>query len=215
MSGQQYFSNTDTGSKPADPYTKANTDTDATLEQKVEDLSAFISNCKFGMMTTRDAKTGNLMSRCMALAAKENGGIDLLFHTNTESNKTNELNADPHVNISFLNSSGEWASISGISEIVTDRSLVKQHYSPHLKAWMGDLGDGVHDGTENDPRIGVIRVKIVTAKYCIVSKNVIGRVAEIAQGAITGKPAQVNKLREISETEARAWKSRGGNEVHA
>lgn len=207
MSGQQHFSNTDTGSKPADPYKKANTDTDASLDQKIEDLSAFISNCKFGMMTTRDAKTGNLMSRCMALAAKESGGIDLLFYTNTESNKTNELNADPHVNISFLNSSGEWASISGVSDIVTDRSLVQQHYSPQLKAWLGDLGDGVHDGSENDPRIGVIRVKTATATYSIASKNVIGRVVGIAQGAVTGKPAQVNKLREVSESEVKSWRS--------
>jgi hypothetical protein len=64
------FSNTDTGSKPADPYKAKNKDDDVTLQQKVEDLSDFISSCKFGMMTTRDAKSGALMSRCMALAGK-------------------------------------------------------------------------------------------------------------------------------------------------
>jgi len=64
------FSNTNTGDKPADPYKKANTDTEATVKQKVEDLSAFMSSCKFGMMTTRDAQSGMLVSRCMALAAK-------------------------------------------------------------------------------------------------------------------------------------------------
>jgi len=63
------FSNTDTGSKPADPYKAKNLD-DASIKEKVEDLSEFISNCKFGMMTTRDGTTGRLVSRCMALAAK-------------------------------------------------------------------------------------------------------------------------------------------------
>lgn len=63
------FSNTDTGSKPADPYKAKNLD-DASIKEKVEDLSEFISNCKFGMMTTRDGKTGRLVSRCMALASK-------------------------------------------------------------------------------------------------------------------------------------------------
>lgn len=63
------FSNTNTGSKPADPYKAKNLD-DTSIKVKVEDLSEFISNCKFGMMTTREGTTGRLVSRCMALAAK-------------------------------------------------------------------------------------------------------------------------------------------------
>jgi hypothetical protein len=53
MSGQQGFSNTDTGSKAADPFKKANTETDISLADKVEGLSAFEQACKFSMMTTR------------------------------------------------------------------------------------------------------------------------------------------------------------------
>jgi len=64
------FSNTNTGDKPADPYKAANKDNDATLKQKVDDLSEFMKTCKFGMMTTRDASSGALVSRCMALAAQ-------------------------------------------------------------------------------------------------------------------------------------------------
>lgn len=55
MSG---FSNADTGSKPADPYKERNLD-DASIEEKVESQSEFVSNCKFGMMTTRDGSTGD------------------------------------------------------------------------------------------------------------------------------------------------------------
>jgi hypothetical protein len=36
----------------------------------VNDLSGFMKNCKFGMMTTRDSSSGHLVSRCMALAAQ-------------------------------------------------------------------------------------------------------------------------------------------------
>ncbi|KAK3353435.1 putative BLI-3 blue-light-inducible Bli-3 protein [Lasiosphaeria hispida] len=204
----QQFSNANTGGKPADPYKATNSDNDVTVAEKVEDLSNFIKSCKFGMMATRDSnRSGNLVSRCMALAAQEAGGIDLLFHTNTESGKTDDLTTDPHVNISFLNSSGDWASISGTASIVTDRSLVKQHYSSQLKAWLGDLGDGTHDGSENDPRIGVIRVKMNTAHYAVANKNVVSRVAEVAQGAMTGKPASVNKFREISEQDVNIWRA--------
>ncbi|GJN66992.1 protein bli-3 protein [Purpureocillium lilacinum] len=200
------FSNANVGDKPADPYKKANED-DPSLETKVNDLVQFMTSCKFGMMTTREASTKNLVSRCMALAATESGGIDLLFHTNTESGKTDDLSSDPHVNISFLNVSGEWASVSGEATVVTDRDLVKKHYNPALKAWLGDLGDGKHDGSENDPRIGVIRVKMLSTTYSLVAKNIISRAVEVVQGAMTGKPAHVNSLREISQDEVKQWRS--------
>ncbi|KAJ4417471.1 BLI-3 blue-light-inducible Bli-3 protein [Gnomoniopsis sp. IMI 355080] len=202
------FSNTSgTGDKPADPYTAANADPAASLDDKVNTLSSFVDACKFGMMTTRDAASGKLVSRCMAVAAKENGGIDLLFHTNTESNKTDEVQGDEHVNISFLNGSGEWASLSGAATVETDRELVRKHYSPILKTWLGDLGDGKHDGSENDPRIGVIRVKTTSVTYAVVAKNILSRAVEVAQGAVTGKPAEINKIREISESEVGQWRS--------
>jgi hypothetical protein len=63
------FSNADTGSKPADLYKTKNKD-EASINEKIEDLSAFADACKFGMMTTRDGSSGALVSRCMALAAK-------------------------------------------------------------------------------------------------------------------------------------------------
>jgi len=200
------FSNTDTGSKPADPYKEKNID-HASIKEKVEDLSEFISACKFGMMTTRDGKSGALVSRCMALAAKENDGIDLIFHTNTESGKTSDIDSDPHINVSFLNSSGEWASISGTPSVITDRSSVKKYYSPALKTWLGDLGDGKHDGGPSDPRIGIIKVQTKTATYAVVRKGAISRSVEMAKGVVTGKAASVNKLREISEQEIATWRS--------
>lgn len=63
------YSNTDTGSKPADPYTQKNLD-ESSVEEKVNDLVNFVEKCKFCMMTTHIASSGQLVSRCMALAAK-------------------------------------------------------------------------------------------------------------------------------------------------
>ncbi|KAI0593610.1 putative BLI-3 blue-light-inducible Bli-3 protein [Biscogniauxia sp. FL1348] len=200
------FSNTDTGNKPADPYKAANKEDDVSLDEKIQALNKFAHSCKFGMMTTRDLK-GRLVSRCMAVAAKEKGGVDYLFFTNTESHKTDELKGDPHVNISFLNSSGEWASVSGSASIETDRAEVEKYYSPPLKAWLGDLGDGIHDGSQNDPRIGVIRVKMETATYAISKRTIIGWAAEVAKGTITGEAASVNKLREIDANEVLVWRA--------
>ena len=63
------YSNADTGDKNADPYKAKNID-EVSIKEKVEGLSEFISSCKFGMMTTRDAQSGHMTSRCMALAGK-------------------------------------------------------------------------------------------------------------------------------------------------
>lgn len=133
--------------------------------------------------------------------------MDYLFFTNTESHKTDELKGDPHVNIAFLDTSGQWASVSGTASIETDRGLVKKYYSPALKAWMGDLGDGKHDGSENDPRIGIIRVRMTSATYAITDLTILGRLAEVAKGMVTGEQANVNKIREITETEVKARRS--------
>lgn len=146
------------------------------------------------------------MASTKAHNLQESGGIDLLFHTNTESGKTDDLASDPKINIAFLNSSGEWASISGEATIETDREIVRKHYSPSLKAWLGDLGDGTHDGGPNDPRIGVIWVKARTATYAISKFTAVGRMTEVAKGMVTGTAANVNHLRELTEPELETCK---------
>ncbi len=127
--------------------------------------------------------------------------MDLLFYTNTESGKTDDIESDPHVNVSFLNSTGEWASVSGQAIIITDRAVVRKYYFSGLKGWVGDLGDGIHNGGAEDPRIGVIKVITKTATYAIATGTVVGRGIEIAKGAVTGEPPNVTKLRQISEGE--------------
>ena len=225
------YSNTDTGDKPADPYKAKNLD-EPSLKEKVEALSTFISNSKFGMLTTRIEGSKLLTSRAMGVAAQvgfifppgthwsifnadpklfdslqETGGIDLIFHTNTESGKTDDIEADPEVNVAFLNSTGEWASVSGEAKVIADRDAVRKYYSPELKAWVGDLGDGKHDGGPEDPRIAIIRVSARTATYAIAVGTSVGRAVEVVKGAVTGQAAKVNKLRELNEEDLNECKS--------
>ena len=196
------YSNADTGSKTADPFVAKNTDSDASAETKVKSLLSFVDQQKFCMMTTNIAgEHGFLASRCMALAGKEGNGVDLIFHANSESGKTDDLQKDPKINLAFLASSGEWASISGTASIVSDRETVRKHYSSHLKAWMGDLGDGKHDGGPDDPRIVVSKVKAQTVQYAISQSNMVGQAYQVAKGVVTGEAAHVNKLRHLSESE--------------
>ncbi|EPS40630.1 hypothetical protein H072_5508 [Dactylellina haptotyla CBS 200.50] len=187
-----------------DPYKSKNLDTDISIEGKVSGLINFVTECKFGMMTTRERVTGMLVSRCMAIAGTENG-IDLIFHTNLESGKADDLNNDPHINIACLKDT-DWASISGTAEIVQDTEEVKRYYNSGLKAWVGDLGDGVHDGSAKDPRLAVIKVRTHTATYAIAHASSISRTLEVAKGAITGNVASVNILREVGSKDVELWR---------
>ena len=141
----------------------------------------------------------------MALAARD-GPVDFYFHTNTESGKTDDLDANPDINLGFLSDSGEWASISGTAAVETDREKVRKYYSPALKAWLGDLGDGKHDGGPEDPRIGLIKVSSKTAQYAIARRTAVGGAFQVAKGMVTGETAQVNKLRKLDESEIQKGK---------
>jgi len=199
------FSNTDTGSKPADPYVAKNTDDNLSLKDKVEDFIKFAETAKFSLLTTQ-TPDGKLASRAMALAGKDNG-VDFIFHTNTESGKTDDIDAHSSVNIGFIVPSGEWASVSGKATIVTDRSEVEKHYSPALKAWVGDLGDGKHDGGPQDPRIGLIKIRAQSVQYNISKRSIVGATYELIKGVATGEAPNINRLRHISEAELEQYRS--------
>ncbi|KAJ5624841.1 hypothetical protein N7510_001150 [Penicillium lagena] len=199
--------NTSTGQHSVDPYKTQNFE-NPPMTQKIEDLVNFISEIKFGMLTTMQSNGDLLVSRCMALAAKEHGGIDLIFHTNLFSGKTMDLTTHPReTNMSFLDPiSGGWASISGSASVLADPETVEKYYSPALKAWLGDMGDGVHDGGPTDPRIGVIRLEAKLATHVASKKGILGRAVDTVKGAVKGDVPSINSIREITEEEFAEWR---------
>lgn len=145
-----------------------------------------------------------IVARAMAVADRENT-VDLIFHTHAESGKTEELENNSKVGVSFYkDTTGEWVSISGDAEVVTDRPTVEKYYSPSLKAWMGDKGDGIHDGGPQDPRIGIIRVKVVTVTYAVQTSTQLGKFYQIAKGTITGSVPSINAIVELTEADVQA-----------
>ena len=114
-----------------------------------------------------------------------------------------DLNAHPQdTNMSFLDPiSGAWASIAGTASVIADPAVVQKYYSPTLKAWIGDLGDGVHDGGPTDPRIGVIKLEAKLATHNVARKGIIGRAVETVKGAVQGNVPAINGIRELSVEE--------------
>ena len=70
-----------------------------------------------------------------------------------------------------------------------------------ISAYFGDLGDGIHKGDENDPRVVIIEVVPDEVHYWLATTGAISRgVQEIAQAA-QGKVAIPGELRTITKEE--------------
>ena len=95
---------------------------------------------------------------------------------------------------------------AGEAKVDTDRAAVKAHYTPALRAWLGDLGDGVRDGGPEDPRIGAVRVRALSVTFSLFSRGVLGRAVEVARGAVTGETPGFTKIYELGDKEIQQWR---------
>lgn len=92
-------------------------------------------------------------------------------------------------------------------------------FCPSVAAYFGDLGDGIHKGNEDDPRVSIIEVipdEVIYStyillllpltshfqiRYWVATKGSIGRTMSTAVGAVTGKGKAPGELRTISHQE--------------
>lgn len=88
-------------------------------------------------------------------------GPDFLFLAHKGAEKFEDIKNSKMVNLSFQNNSNtDWISITG--EAVTtsnDDPRIKEVYTKMVAAFFGDLGDGVHNGGPDDPRMTLIEVQ--------------------------------------------------------
>ena len=95
------------------------------------------------------------------MAVAKRSGPDILYLANRDSQKFKDLEKVKVCTVTFQNSSNQdWVSISG--EAVTlsnDDPRIKEIWSQGTRAWFGDLGDGIHTGGPEDPRMKLIEIK--------------------------------------------------------
>ncbi|KAL1916653.1 uncharacterized protein VTP21DRAFT_5357 [Calcarisporiella thermophila] len=183
-----------------DPTTQKNRDTDVPLKEQIHDLYELVDNMKTGLLCTRRSD-GFLVSRAMSVASRAKG-IDFWLFTNNQSHKLEELAHDPHVNLAFFrDSTQEWVSISGKARVVDDRNRIRELYTPTLRAWLGDLGDGTHDGGKDDPRLSLIYLETHSVCYALKDKGALGRAMEMAKGVVTGNVPKMQSIRELGADE--------------
>ena len=171
----------------------------APLSKKLDDLYKLIEGIEIAMFTTR-RPDGHLVSRPMATQTQAEG-TDLWFVTDIESNKLDELEFDPHVNLSYYRDrTREWVSVSGTATISQDRRAIHELYRKDWKAWFGDQG-GERDGGPDDPRLALVLVDVHSVVYLKVDKPMPVVLFEVAKGMVTGTPPKVGKQRELTGAE--------------
>jgi len=169
-------------------------------EKKLDDLYALIEGVETAMFTTRRAD-GHLVSRPMATQERGKTAADFWFVTDGDAHKLDELEQDPHVNLSYYRDrTREWVSVSGTARVSRDREQIRRLYQPDWKAWFGDEG-GERDGGPGDPRLTLI---LVDAHSVVYMKSDTPRpvvLFEVVKGMVTGSPPDIGSVRVVSSAE--------------
>lgn len=189
-----------------DPSVAKQFDNETDKKTQVEDFYNIVDKLKIGLLTTLRPSVGPV-SRSMATSKRD--GPDFYYLSNIHSRKFSDLEHSKQVQITFQDSSSQnWVSITGEATKVSNTSgLVKELYKTPVSAWFGDLGDGVHNGTAEDPRMAVIKVEPSYIVYWMKTVTGLGFVKEVGMAALTGQVADTGVQREFSKSDIDAMRT--------
>jgi general stress protein 26 len=167
--------------------------------KKLEDLYGLVEGIETAMFTTRRLD-GRLVSRPMATQRRD-PIADFWFVTDGDSDKLDELQHDPHVNLSYYRDrTREWVSVSGTARISRDREQVRRLHQPDWRAWFADQG-AERDGGPGDPRLTLVLVDADSVVYMVSDTPRPVVLFEVVKGRITGQTPDVGSVRAVSAGE--------------
>jgi general stress protein 26 len=165
------------------------------MSTDLKKLYDLIDGIEIAMMTTRTLD-GHLRSRAMA-TQKRAAGADLWFVTKEGMPKLRDLEADPHLNLSYYKDrTREWVSVSGLAVVSRDRSKIHELYAPDWKAWFPEEGDPRH-GTKDDPRMVLVGVNVHAAAFFEVDKPQPVVLYEVVKGWVTGSMPDIGQMHHL------------------
>lgn len=103
-----------------------------------------IDDIRVAMLTTEGSD--GLESRPMS-AYVDKAANAIWFITKLESDKTNEIKDDAHVNLAFSDSkANKYVSVTGTARIVRDPAKAKELWNPFAEAWLPEGPDAPTTG---------------------------------------------------------------------
>ncbi len=146
----------------------------ATQEQ-TETITKLIEGAKIALVTTVGAH-GELVSRPLAVQDREFDG-DLYFFTQDPSPKTEQVRANPHVNVA-LQTGNDFLSIAGTASLTRDPALIDQLWNPHAEAWF--------ENGKDDPTVALLKVHAETAEYWTIDSPKVVAAVKYAAAIVRG-----------------------------
>ncbi|KAF2239468.1 hypothetical protein EV356DRAFT_499605 [Viridothelium virens] len=193
----------------SDPSITHQWDITTPKEQQWSDFYKAVDTMRIGLLVTTRPCIGPV-ARSMVVVKRE--GPDLIFIGNAHSQKFQDLVSSPDCCVTFQDStSQDWVCVSGVARTANNKDpRLRDLYSPGMKAWFGDLGDGVHTGSIEDPRRALIEVRARYIVYWRTTMVGLGFVKEISQAASSGKVASIGHCRQFLEEEIEQERARAG-----
>lgn len=159
-----------------------------TRQESIKKLSDLIKDIEFAMLTTIDG--GHLRSRPMQTQDFEFDG-DLWFFTSSKTHKTDEIEKDDRVNVSYAApGDNTYVSVSGTAEIVKDQEKIDEYWSDILKAWFPEGKDS--------PDLVLLKVKVEQAEYWDAPASTIVQIAGFLKAIATGERAEGGENEKIN-----------------
>ncbi|MES2831016.1 MAG: pyridoxamine 5'-phosphate oxidase family protein [Pseudomonadota bacterium] len=142
------------------------------LRQKIEHV-------RIGMLTTISSDR-TLVSRPMTNQKIDDDGL-LWFYVSDESAVSQQIEAQPNVNVSFTAPEDSlYVSVAGSAELIKDRSLIHSMWNPIVAAWFPNGPD--------DPHVALIKVEMHSAEYWDSKLSKMTQLMKMMKAAVTGKP---------------------------
>ncbi len=147
-------------------------------EQGIEKLKNLVNEIMVCLFCTDlkidDGATCRPMS---AIKVCDQGNI--WFFSKKDSDKNNTIEKDKNVQLFFSHpAKGSYLVVNGEAEILLDRKIIDDLWSPVAKIWFKDGKD--------DPTISVIKVKPNSAYYWDTDGNQMINLLKIAASVVTG-----------------------------
>jgi general stress protein 26 len=142
-------------------------------QQKVQDL---IRSSRIAMLTSVSPE-GTLVSKPMANQDVEFDGV-VWFIAERSSAKVRNIEANPHVNVSYSTSSS-WVSLAGRAAVVDDHAKLAELWDTFTDAWM--------EGGPDNPNNVLIKVDADSAEYWDSPGSKVTQVVNLVKAKVTGK----------------------------
>lgn len=154
---------------------------DVQRAEQISKIGDLIKDIRVAMLTTRE-HDGALRSRPMATQTVKFDGT-LWFFTPIHSGKTEELEEDQHVNVSYADPrANRYISVTGRGRVFKDRARAEELWTPLMKAWFPKGLD--------DPELGLLRIEVDRAEYWDAPSAKVVVLAGLAKSLLFGKPYQ-------------------------